>query len=170
MPSSPPEARSYAGLAAACLLAILISFAGIGSHSLWSPDEPTGAAVGPRMLDSRALILPRLHDEPSLAEAGAPAEARWARVLIAVAIPLGFLSKGVVASGLGAGPPVLYLLATRRGRAVRELALLAALGVPVFAFLVTPWALALYREAGWDGLKEGPIANTASRVAQTSQR
>jgi 4-amino-4-deoxy-L-arabinose transferase-like glycosyltransferase len=99
----------------------------------------------------------------------AASEARWARLLIAVAIPLGFLSKGVVAIGLGAGPPVLYLLATRRGRAVREFALLVALGVPVFALLVTPWALALYRAAGWDGLKECLVANTASRFVHTSQ-
>jgi 4-amino-4-deoxy-L-arabinose transferase-like glycosyltransferase len=259
--ASSPEARSYAGLAAACLLALLISFAGIGSHSLWSPDEPTGAAVGRAMLDSGDLIVPRLNGEPFLekpplywwvqvaafrafgiqdwvarvpsalfsaltllvayaigrrlggarqgmlalvvlgttvvfvqnlgrvvvdpaltffvalahlgfavlVEPRSPSEARWARLLIAVAIPLGFLSKGVVAIGLGAGPPVLYLLATRRGRAVRELALLAALGVPVFALLVTPWALALYREAGWAGLKECLIANTASRFAHTSQ-
>jgi 4-amino-4-deoxy-L-arabinose transferase-like glycosyltransferase len=264
MPRSSPEARSYAGLAVACLLAILISFAGIASHSLWSPDEPTGAAVGRAMLDSGDLIVPRLNGEPFLEKPplywwvqvaalrtfgitdavarlpsalfsaltlmvayaigrrlGGPrqgmlalvvlgtsvvfvqnlgrvvvdpaltffvalahfgfavlaeprsvseaSEARWARLLIAVAIPLGFLSKGVVAIGLGAGPPVLYLLATRRGRAVRELALLAALGVAIFALLVTPWALALYRAAGWAGLKECLIANTASRFAHTSQ-
>ncbi|HSS50802.1 MAG TPA: glycosyltransferase family 39 protein, partial [Thermoanaerobaculia bacterium] len=230
MSLSSPEARSYAGLAAACLLAVLIAFAGIGSHSLWSPDEPTGAAVGRAMLESGDLIVPRLNGEPFLekpplywwvqvaalrafgildsvarlpsalfsmltllvayaigrrlggprqgmlalvvlgttvvfvqnlgrvvvdpaltffvalahlgfavlAEPRSVSEARWARLLVAVAIPLGFLSKGVVAIGLGAGPPVLYLLATRRGRALRELALLAALGVPVFALLVTP--------------------------------
>ena len=257
-----PEARSYAGPVAACLLAILISFAGIGSHSLWSPDEPTGAAVGRAMLDSGDLIVPRLNGEPFLekpplywwvqvaalrafgitdavarvpsalfsaltlmvayaigrrlggprqgmlalvvlgttvvfvqnlgrvvvdpaltffvalahlgfavlAEPRSVSEARgWARLLIAVAIALGFLSKGVVAIGLGAGPPVLYLLATRRGRAVRELAMLAVLGVAIFALLVTPWALALYRAAGWAGLKECLVANTASRFAHTSQ-
>lgn len=261
MSLSPPEARSYAGLAAACLLAALISFAGIGSHSLWSPDEPTGAAVGRGMLDSGDLIVPRLNGEPFLekpplywwvqvaalrtfgitdavarvpsalfsmltlmvayaigrrlggprqgmlalvvlgttvvfvqnlgrvvvdpaltffvalahlgfavlAEPRSLSETRWARLLIAVATALGFLSKGVVAIGLGAGPPVLYLLATRRGRVVRELALLAALGVAIFALLVTPWALALYRAAGWAGLKECLVANTASRFAHTSQ-
>jgi 4-amino-4-deoxy-L-arabinose transferase-like glycosyltransferase len=264
MPVSSPEARSYAGLAVAFLLAVVIAFAGIGSHSLWSPDEPTGAAVGRGMLDSGDLIVPRLNGEPFLEKPplywwvqvaalrtfgitdavarlpsalfsaltllaaytigrrlGGPrqgllalvvlgttvvfvqnlgrvvvdpaltlfvalahlgfavlaeprsvseaSEARWARLLIAVAIPLGFLSKGVVAIGLGAGPPVLYLLATRRGRAMRELALLAALGMAVFALLVMPWALALYHAAGWAGLKECLIANTASRFAHTSQ-
>ncbi|HSS79215.1 MAG TPA: glycosyltransferase family 39 protein [Thermoanaerobaculia bacterium] len=261
MPVSHPEARSYAGPATAFLLAVLISFAGIGSHSLWSPDEPTGAAVGRGMLDSGDLIVPRLNGEPFLekpplywwvqvaafrtfgisdaaarvpsalfsgltllvayligrrlggprqgilalvvlgttvvfvqnlgrvvvdpaltffvalahlgfavlAEPRSQSEALWARLIIAVAIPLGFLSKGVVAIGLGAGPPVLYLLATRRGKAVRDLALLAALGVLLFALLVTPWAVALYQSAGWVGLKECLIANTASRFAHTSQ-
>ncbi len=261
MPVPPSEARSYTGPAVACLLALVISFAGIASHSLWSPDEPTGAAVGRAMLDSGDLIVPRLNGEPFLekpplywwvqvaalrafgildwvarvpsalfsaltllvayaigrrlggplqgmlalvvlgttvvfvqnlgrvvvdpaltffvalahlgfavlAEPRSASEARWARLLIAVAIPLGFLSKGVVAIGLGAGPPALYLLATRRGRAVRELALLAALGVAGFALLVTPWALALYHAAGWAGLKECLIANTASRFAHTTQ-
>jgi len=247
--------------AAAVLLAVLIAFAGIGSHSLWSPDEPTGAAVGRGMLDSGDLIVPRLNGEPflekpplywwvqvaalrvfgvsdtvarvpsalfsaltllaafaigrrlggprqgllalvvlgttlvfvqnlgrvvvdpalaffvavahlgfaRLAEPRSPAEAWGSRLLVAVAISLGFLSKGVVAIGLGAGPPVLYLLATRRGRAVRELALLAAFGVPIFALLVAPWALALYRAAGWPGLKECLVANTASRFVHTAQ-
>ncbi|HYX24201.1 MAG TPA: glycosyltransferase family 39 protein, partial [Thermoanaerobaculia bacterium] len=250
--------------AAAFLLAILIAFAGIGSHSLWSPDEPTGAAVGRAMLDSGDLIVPRLNGEPFLEKPplywwvqvaafrvfgvsdtvarvpsalfsaltllaayaigrrlGGPrqgllsvvvlgttlvfvqnlgrvvvdpaltffvavahlgfailaeprsapevSEAWWTRLLIAVAIPLAFLSKGVVAIGLGAGPPVVYLLATRRGRALRELALLAALGVPIFALLVAPWALALYRAAGWAGLQECLIANTASRFVHTAQ-
>lgn len=256
-----PEARSYSGSVAACLLALLIAFAGIGSHSLWSPDEPTGAAVGRGMLESGDLIVPRLNGQPflekpplywwvqvaafrafgltdsvarlpsalfsaltlmvaytigrrlggprqgmlalvvlgttvvfvqnlgrvvvdpaltffvalahlgfaMLAEPRSPSEARWARWLVAVAIPLGFLSKGVVALGLGAGPPVLYLLATRRQRAIRELALLAVLGVPIFGLLVTPWALALYRGAGWDGLRECLIVNVASRFAHTSQ-
>ncbi|HEV7509501.1 MAG TPA: glycosyltransferase family 39 protein [Thermoanaerobaculia bacterium] len=261
MPESSPEARSHAGPAAAFLLAVLIAFAGIGSHSLWSPDEPTGAAVGRGMLDSGDLIVPRLNGEPFLekpplywwvqvaafrvfgitdavarvpsalfsmltlmaayatgrrlggarqgmlalvvlgttvvfvqnlgrvvvdpaltffvalahlgfvvlAEPRSPSETRWARLLIAVAIPLGFLSKGVVAIGLGAGPPVLYLLATRRGRVLRELMILAAIGLATFALLVTPWALALYHAAGWAGLKECLVANTASRFAHTSQ-
>lgn len=261
MPSEAQSLARFAGPGTAFLLAILISFAGIGSHSLWSPDEPTGAAVGRGMLDSGDLIVPRLNGEPFLekpplywwvqvaafrvfgvsdavarlpsalfsmltlmvayaigrrlggprqgmlallvlgmtvvfvqnlgrvvvdpalaffvalahlgfavlAEPRSPSETRWARLVISVAIALGFLSKGVVAIGLGAGPPVLYLLATRRGRAVRELALLAALGVATFALLVTPWASALYRAAGWAGLKECLVANTASRFAHTAQ-
>ena len=85
--------------------------------------------------------------------------------MIAVAIPLAFLVKGVVAVGLGAGPPVLYLLATRRSRAVRELLVLAAIAIPVFLLLVTPWAVALQRAAGWEGFQECLINNTVSRFA-----
>ncbi|HEX4966150.1 MAG TPA: glycosyltransferase family 39 protein [Thermoanaerobaculia bacterium] len=259
--AAPSAARSFSGPAAAFLLAVLISFAGIGSHSLWSPDEPTGAAVGRGMLESGDLIVPRLNGEPFLekpplywwvqvaafrvfgisdavarvpsalfsaltlltayaigrrlggarqgmlallvlgttvvfvqnlgrvvvdpaltffvalahfgfvilAEPRSPAEARQARLLIAVAIPLAFLSKGVVGIGLGVGPPVLYLLATRRMKAWRDLALLAALGIPIFALLVVPWAVALYNAAGWAGLQECLGNNTVSRFVHTSK-
>jgi 4-amino-4-deoxy-L-arabinose transferase-like glycosyltransferase len=102
---------------------------------------------------------------------GSPGEARWARLLarsiIVLALSLAFLCKGIVALGLGAGPPVLYLLATRRARFVRELLLLAALGIPVFALLVAPWAVALQRAAGWAGLRECLVNNTVSRFVQT---
>ncbi|HSU82330.1 MAG TPA: glycosyltransferase family 39 protein, partial [Thermoanaerobaculia bacterium] len=64
-----------------------------------------------------------------LEEARSTAEAWRARWLIALALPLAFLAKGIVAVGLGAGPPVLYLLASRRGRFVKELLWLAALGI-----------------------------------------
>lgn len=240
---------------AALALALLLCFAAVGSHALWSPDEPTGAAIGRAMLDSGDLIVPRLNGQPflekpalywwvqvaafhlfgvtdavarfpsalfgvlsclvawalgvrlggpregflavcvlgttllfvhnatrvtvdpalmffvSLAHLGfallasprSRGEAWRARLVIAVAVPLAFLVKGVVAVGLGAGPPALYLLASRRGRAVRELLLLAAIGLPVFALLVVPWAVALQRAAGWEGLRECLVNNTVGR-------
>jgi 4-amino-4-deoxy-L-arabinose transferase-like glycosyltransferase len=244
-------------------LALLLCCAAIGSHSLWSPDEPTGAGVGRAMRDSGDWIVPRLNGEPflekpplywwtlaaslrllgisdaaarapsalfgvltlmvawaagrrlggprqgllavvvlgttmlfvqnatrvtvdpalmffvALAHLGflllagprSPGEARWARLLaraiVVLALSLAFLCKGIVALGLGAGPPVLYLLATRRARFVRELLLLAALGIPVFALLVTPWAVALQRAAGWAGLRECLVNNTVSRFVRT---
>jgi 4-amino-4-deoxy-L-arabinose transferase-like glycosyltransferase len=247
-------------------LALLLCFAAIGSHSLWSPDEPTGAGVGRAMRDGGDWIVPRLNGEPflekpplywwslaaslsllgisdaaarvpsalfgvltlmvawtagrrlggprqgllavvvlattmlfvqnatrvtvdpalmlfvalahlgfvllaELAESRSPGEARWARLLarsiIVLALSLAFLAKGIVALGLGAGPPVLYLLATRRARFLRELLLLAALGIPVFALLVAPWAVALQRAAGWDGLRECLVNNTVSRFVHT---
>jgi len=245
----------------ALLLAVLVAFAGIGSHSLWSPDEPTGAAVGRAMLDRGDLVVPRLNGEPflekpplywwvqvaafrwlgvsdeaarvpsalfsaltllvayvlgrrlggarqgllalvvlattllfvqnsgrvivdpalmfftALAHLGfamliAPRsawEARWARLLIAVALPLGFLSKGVVALGLGAGPPVLFLLAARRGRAWRDLALLAATCLPLLALIVAPWVWALYRTAGWPAVQECLINNTVGRLVPQAE-
>ena len=244
---------------AALLIAVVLCGAPLFSHGLWSPDEPTGAAVGRGMLDSGDLIVPRLNGEPFLekpplywwtlaaglrllgdtdvaarapsalfailtllavwaagrrlggarqgllavcvlattmlflqnatrvtvdpalmffvalvhlgfmllAEARSGKEMRWARLLIAVALPLAFLCKGVVAVGLGAGPPVLYLLATRRGRAFRELLPLAALGLPLFALLVVPWAVALQRAAGWSGLQECLVNNTVGRFVHT---
>ncbi|HEY0514369.1 MAG TPA: glycosyltransferase family 39 protein [Thermoanaerobaculia bacterium] len=245
-------------------LALLLCFAAVGSHSLWSPDEPTGAGVGRAMRDGGDWIVPRLNGQPflekpplywwtlaaalrllgisdaaarvpsalfavltlmvawaagrrlggpregllavlvlattmlfvqnatrvtvdpalaffvALAHLGfvvlaaprSPSEARRARLLIAVALPLAFLCKGIVAVGLGAGPPVLYLLATRRARILRELLLLAALGIPLFALLVVPWAVALQRAAGWGGLQECLVNNTVGRFAHTdaSQR
>src|SRR5579872_24496 len=54
---------------AALFLALLLSFAAVGSHSLWSPDEPTGAGVGRAMADSgrwAGWIVPRLNGEPFL--------------------------------------------------------------------------------------------------------
>src|SRR5215470_8299257 len=53
-------------LGAVLLLSILVCCAGTFSHSLWSPDEPTGAAVGRAMADSGDLIVPRLNGEPFL--------------------------------------------------------------------------------------------------------
>jgi 4-amino-4-deoxy-L-arabinose transferase-like glycosyltransferase len=60
-------------------------------------------------------------------------------------------------------PPVLWLLATRRTRALRDLLPLAALGVPLFALFVVPWAVALYKAAGWPALQECLLNNTAGR-------
>src|SRR4051812_33625835 len=61
-----PAVQERAWSAAAVLLAVLIAFAGIGSHALWSPDEPTGAAVGRAMLYSGDWIVPRLNGQPFL--------------------------------------------------------------------------------------------------------
>ncbi|HZF11123.1 MAG TPA: glycosyltransferase family 39 protein [Thermoanaerobaculia bacterium] len=246
-----PSART--ALVLGLVLAVLLCFAGLG-RSLWSPDEPTGAAVGRAMLSTGDLVVPRLNGQPflekpplywwvqvvslrlfgisaaaarlpsalfgaatllvawglgrrfgprpglfaplvlattvlfveetgrvvvdpalaffvalahlgfvQLAEPRSPAERRQAILLLVLALPLAFLSKGVVALGLGAGPPVLYLLATRRGRAFRDLLPVAALGLPLFALLVGPWALALYRHGGWPAVQECLLNNTAGR-------
>jgi len=248
-------------LVAAVLLSLLVSFAALGSHSLWSPDEPTGAAVGRAMRDTGDLIVPRLNGSPFLEKpplywwvqveafkafglsaalarlpsalfgfltllttyalgrrlggprqgllaaavlgstalfveeiervvvdpalaffvclahygfavlAGprSPAE-RWRALgLIAVAVPLAFLSKGVVALGLGVAPPVLWLLATRRTRALKDLLPLAAIGLPLFALFVVPWAMALYKAAGWPALQECLFNNTTGRFLNDRQ-
>jgi 4-amino-4-deoxy-L-arabinose transferase-like glycosyltransferase len=241
----------------AVILAFLACFAGIGSHHIWSPDEPTGAAVGREMMASGDLVVPRLNGQPFLekpplywwVEAAAlrrwgisaavarlpsalfsaltllvafelgrrlngrrsgwlavavlgstvlfvaeaqrvvvdpalaffvalahlgfvmladprdAAERRRALWLITLAVPLAFLSKGVIALALGVAPPTLWLAATRRRRALRDLATLALLGVPVFAMVVVPWAVALFKAGGWPALQECLLNNTLQRFA-----
>lgn len=258
--SSQPEWQRRLAVAAFALLA---SFAGIGSHSLWTPDEPRDAAVGKAMLESGDYLVPRLNGRPFLEkpplywwaqaacfkalgvgdararvpsalfaaltllltygmgrriggprvglfaaavlattaefvedmpravvdpplvlfvsaawfgfavleEPRSPAERRWAGGLVALAVPLAFLAKGVVGVGLGIGPPVLYLLALRgrngRGAALRGLLPLGAAGAAVFAALVLPWALALVHEAGFPALRECLVGNTVGRLLST---
>ncbi len=241
----------------AMTLAFAACFAGIGSHHIWSPDEPTGAAVGREMLASGDFVVPRLNGLPFLekpplywwVEAAAlrrwgvsapvarlpsalfsaltllvtfelgrrlkgprsgllavavlgstllfvaeaqrvvvdpalaffvalshlgfvrlagprdAAERRRALWLIALAVPLAFLSKGVVALVLAAAPPTLWLAATRRRGALRDLATLALLGIPVFALIVVPWAVALFRAGGWPAVQECLLNNTLQRFA-----
>jgi 4-amino-4-deoxy-L-arabinose transferase-like glycosyltransferase len=278
-----------------------VSFAGIGSHSLWTPDEPRDAAVGKAMWASGDLVVPRLNGRPFLekpplawwaqaagyqvlgvsdatarvtpalfgtltllvtfalgtrlggtragwlaagalastaefsedmgraivdpalvlmvtlayagfvvlvtprpreTQGGEPPPGRravierrgagagaGATLLIALAVPLAFLAKGVVGIGLALAPPVLYLLLAAAGAArwegaagregaaglghgwrdtARLLAPLALVGVPVFAAIVLPWAVALLREGGWLALRECLVGNTVGRLLSTA--
>jgi 4-amino-4-deoxy-L-arabinose transferase-like glycosyltransferase len=273
-----------------------VSFAGIGSHSLWTPDEPRDAAVGKAMWASGDLVVPRLNGRPFLekpplawwAQAAGyqvlgvsdatarvtpalfgtltllvtfalgrrlgGARAGWlaagalastaefgedmgraivdpalvlmvtlayagfvvlvtpqpretqggepparravlerrgagATLLIALAVPLAFLAKGLVGIGLALAPPVLFLLLAAAGAARREraagregaaglghgwrdtarlLAPLALVGVPVFAAIVLPWAVALLREGGWAAVRECLVGNTVGRLLSTA--
>jgi 4-amino-4-deoxy-L-arabinose transferase-like glycosyltransferase len=65
-----------ARLAGVALAAAAVSFAGIGSHSLWTPDEPRDAAVGKAMWTSGDLVVPRLAGRPFLEK---PPLAWWAQ-------------------------------------------------------------------------------------------
>jgi 4-amino-4-deoxy-L-arabinose transferase-like glycosyltransferase len=283
------------------LAAAAVSFAGIGSHSLWTPDEPRDAAVGKAMWASGDLVVPRLNGRPFLEK---PPLAWWAQaagyqvlgvsdatarvtpalfgtltllvtfalgrwlggtragwlaagalastaelsedmgraivdpalvlmvtlayagfvvlvtprprqtqggeppprkravldrrgagaragatLLIALAVPLAFLAKGVVGIGLALAPPVLFLLLAAAGAAWREgaaggggaaglwhgwrdtarlLAPLALVGVPLFAAIVLPWAVALLREGGWAAVRECLVGNTVGRLLSTA--
>lgn len=292
-----PAPASWIGWAGAALAAAAVSFAGIGSHSLWTPDEPRDAAVGKAMWASGDLVVPRLNGRPFLEK---PPLAWWAQaagyqvlgvsdatarvtpalfgtltllvtfalgrrlggmragwlaagalastaelsedmgraivdpalvlmvtlayagfvvlvtprrpretqggeapgkqavlerrgagatLLIALAVPLAFLAKGVVGIGLALAPPVLFLLlaaagaarregAARRGGAAglghvwrdiaRMLAPLALVGVPLFAAIVLPWAVALLREGGWAAVRECLVGNTVGRLLSTA--
>ncbi len=98
-----------------------------------------------------------------LAEPKSEGERRGAILLIAVATPLAFLAKGVVALGLGVLPPLLYLLVTRRRRAVGDLALLAAVAIPLFALFVAPWFAMLAHRGGLSAVRECLVNNTSGR-------
>jgi 4-amino-4-deoxy-L-arabinose transferase-like glycosyltransferase len=291
-PARRPAPASRIGWAGAALAAAAVSFAGIGSHSLWTPDEPRDAAVGKAMWASGDLVVPRLNGRPFLEK---PPLAWWAQaagykvlgvsdaaarvtpalfgtltllvtfglgrrlggtragwlaagalastaefsedmgraivdpalvlmvtlayagfvvlitprprqtqggeapgkravlerrgagalLLIALAVPLAFLAKGVVGIGLALAPPLLFLLAAtvregasgRRGAAglghcwrdiARMLAPLALVGVPLFAAIVLPWAVALLREGGWAAVRECLVGNTVGRLLSTA--
>ena len=70
MPADPwpdlPGLTARKSFVLALALAILLGFAPVGSHSLWSPDEPTGAGIGRAMADSGDWIVPRLNGQPFL--------------------------------------------------------------------------------------------------------
>ena len=51
---------------AALVLAAVMVAAGPRSHSLWTPDEPTGSAVGRAMFETGDYIVPRLNGRPFL--------------------------------------------------------------------------------------------------------
>jgi 4-amino-4-deoxy-L-arabinose transferase-like glycosyltransferase len=259
-PTSSADAGSpsaHRGLWWALALAIGLAFVTIGSHSLWSPDEPTGAAVGKHMLTSGDWVLTSLGGTPFLekpplywwtqaaafslfgvsdavarlpsavffsltllvafaigrhlggtrrgllaalvlATIGGFAEEmgrvlvdvalvffvavahlgwvrlatattrgeRWrAALLIAVATPLAFLAKGVIGPALAVGPAAIWLTVCEPRRAWERLAPVAALGVPLFALLVVPWALALLARGGEAALRECLVNNTLGRLA-----
>lgn len=305
--SRPAAPARWIGWAGAALAAAAVSFASIGSHSLWTPDEPRDAAVGKAMWASCDLVVPRLNGRPFLEK---PPLAWWAQaagyqvlgvsdatarvtpalfgtltllvtfavgrrlggtragwlaagalastaefsedmgraivdpalvlmvtlayagfvvlitprspetqggepppgkpamlerpgagagaragvtLLIALAVPLAFLAKGVVGIGLALAPPVLYLVLAAAGAAWREgaagrggaasqghgwphgwrdsarlLAPLALVGVPLFAAIVLPWAVALLREGGWAAVRECFVGNTIGRLLSTA--
>ena len=75
-PARRPAPASWSGWAGAALAAAAVSFAGIGSHSLWTPDEPRDAAVGKAMWASGDLVVPRLNGRPFLEK---PPLAWWAQ-------------------------------------------------------------------------------------------
>ncbi len=53
-------------LAWVTLVAAVVSFAGIGSHTLWTPDEPRDAVFGKTMLVTHDWVVPRLNGQPFL--------------------------------------------------------------------------------------------------------
>jgi len=77
-PAGESRRARLAALALAALAAAAVSFAGIGSHSLWTPDEPRDAAIGKAMWVSGDLVVPRLNGRPFLEK---PPLAWWAQTV-----------------------------------------------------------------------------------------
>lgn len=242
------------------LVVIAIVFSGIASHSLWTPDEPVGAAIGRAMLESRDGVVPRLNGAPFLekpplywwvqvpflrvfglsagsarlpsalfscltlfvtyrlgrriggpragmvsllvlgttalfaedasravvdpalmlfvtlthsgfvvfADPRGPAERRRGAWTIGVASALAFLSKGWIALALGVLPPTLYLVFRHRRRGLRSLGELPWIALPLFAFLATPWVVALWWKMGWSAVGESLFSNLFGRFLATN--
>lgn len=74
----PREKTPIVVLALVLACAAFVSFAGIGSHSLWTPDEPRDAAVGLDMLRTGDWVVPRLNGQPFLEK---PPLYWWAQTL-----------------------------------------------------------------------------------------
>jgi len=68
--SIAPAARRASPAAGACfsasLLALVLSFAGIWQHELWTPDEPREAEIGREMFEAHGSAMPTLGGEPFL--------------------------------------------------------------------------------------------------------
>jgi 4-amino-4-deoxy-L-arabinose transferase-like glycosyltransferase len=81
---------------------VLVSFAGIANHELWTPDEPRVAGIGREMWESRAWAVPRLSGEPFLEK---PPLAWWAQAAV-------YELSGRTSAGLARLPSALFGLLT----------------------------------------------------------
>src|SRR6059036_2864378 len=119
-------------LAAVVLLALVVCCAGTFSHSLWSPDEPTGAAVGRAMHDTGDLVVPRLNGAPFLEKPPLywwtqVASMRWLGVApLSARLPSALFALGTLG--------VAWLLARRAGVDPPLLAPLVLASTALFAF------------------------------------
>jgi 4-amino-4-deoxy-L-arabinose transferase-like glycosyltransferase len=154
-------------------LAVALCFTGIGGHALWSPDEPTGAAVGRAMLESGDLIVPRLNGEPFLEK---PPLYWWTQVAVFRLFGASDTTARIPSALFGVlGLLTAWALGRRWGTARQGLLAVCVLGTTLlpcllsFSLLVVPWAVALQRADGWAGLRECLLSNTAGRFFATAR-
>ena len=81
---------------------VLVSFAGIANHELWTPDEPRVAGIGREMWESRSWAVPRLSGQPFLEK---PPLAWWAQAAV-------YEARGRTSAGLARLPSALFGLLT----------------------------------------------------------
>lgn len=65
-PAAGPPRLAAGALLLATLLALVLSFAGIVQHELWTPDEPREAEIGREMFEAGGSAMPTLGGRPFL--------------------------------------------------------------------------------------------------------
>ena len=169
----------------ALVLMVTLAYAALVVLVTPRPRETRGGEPPP----GKRAVLERSPGKRAVLERSGAGARAGATLLIALAVPLAFLAKGVVGIGLALAPPLLFLLLAAAGAAGREgaagrggaaglwhgwrdtarmLAPLALVGVPLFAAIVLPWAVALLREGGWAAVRECLVGNTVGRLLSTA--
>jgi 4-amino-4-deoxy-L-arabinose transferase-like glycosyltransferase len=138
---------------------VLVSFAGIANHELWTPDEPRVAGIAREMWESRTWAVPRLSGEPFLEK---PPLAWWAQAAV-------YEAAGRTSAGLARLPSALFGLLT--------LAATFALGRRFFsqeaaalAGLVLLTTYGFFSASHWIIVDMALVASTTAALACFAQR
>ena len=109
--SLPSALKPAIAWALAILIAAFASFVGIGSHGLWTPDEPRDAAIGKAMLASGDWLVPRLNGQPFLEK---PPLGWWAMALGYRALGTSDAVARVASAGFSLATLLLVFAVARR--------------------------------------------------------
>jgi 4-amino-4-deoxy-L-arabinose transferase-like glycosyltransferase len=120
VPATPSQATASASgprgirLLVFVAAALALSFVGIGSHALWTPDEPRDAAIGKAMWRSGDYAVPRLNGQPFLEK---PPLAWWAQSAAYRAFGASDMVSRIPSALFGAATLwVTFLIARKLGR------------------------------------------------------